>query len=141
MFCVISNYKNVISFIGDAIYARKTTWRLNESVTHDRGASEAELCKLSIGLRKLYNDQGRTAVREAHGGPIDVSPETPRTSQQYCTEGFEGALLWTVSKPDRRSNSRLTFLANSHHQISGEEKLPHHCTSEKMQSIFLNRGI
>jgi len=41
---------------------------------------------------------GCRAVREAglsqhHGSPIDVSPETPRTSQHKHIEGFRGATI------------------------------------------------
>ena len=54
-------------------------------------------------LRKL-NNYSDAAVREAsvsryNGGPIEGSPETPRTSQHYHFEGLKGALNWSPIMP------------------------------------------
>ena len=53
----------------------------------------------------------RTAVREAvdlriprhHGSPVVISPENPRTSGQYGTDGFKEALNWAPHDVEKRS--------------------------------------
>ena len=55
----------------------------------------------TVGMNGLSADKVSTAIRRAavreasasghHGKPIKGLPETPRTLQQFYTDGFEGA--------------------------------------------------
>ena len=54
-----------------------------------------------------------TSVSWYHGGPIEGSPETPRTLQHYRIEGFKGAPLRREAPASRTANigfSSLVYL-------------------------------